>query len=193
MGFAGSINLDGVIEIETTKEFKDSSIARILDMVQNATARKSKTELFIRKFARIYTPIVVFLAIGLTFIPYFFVDDYVFSDWLYRALIFLVISCPCALVISIPLGFFGGIGGASKRGILVKGSNYLEALNNVETVVFDKTGTLTKGVFEVVNINSQIDFTNEELIEYAAFAESHSSHPIALSILKVYNKVVDIT
>ncbi|TXK77768.1 HAD-IC family P-type ATPase, partial [Mesonia sp. K4-1] len=139
--FAGSINLDGVIEIETTKEFKDSSIARILDMVQNATAKKSKTELFIRKFARIYTPIVVFLAIGLTFLPYFFVDDYVFRDWLYRALIFLVISCPCALVISIPLGYFGGLGAASRNGILFKGASFLDAMTQVNTVVMDKTGT----------------------------------------------------
>ena len=138
--FAGSINLDGVIEIETTKEFKDSSIARILDMVQNATARKSKTELFIRKFARIYTPIVVFLAIGLTFLPYFFVDDYVFNDWLYRALIFLVISCPCALVISIPLGYFGGLGAASKNGILFKGASFLDEMTRITTVVMDKTG-----------------------------------------------------
>ena len=147
--FAGSINLDGVIEIETTKEFKDSSIARILDMVQNATARKSKTELFIRQFARIYTPIVVFLAIGVTFLPYFFVDDYVFRDWLYRALIFLVISCPCALVISIPLGYFGGLGAASKNGILFKGASFLDAMTKINTLVMDKTGTVTKGVFKI--------------------------------------------
>ena len=147
--FAGSINMDGVIEIETTKEFKDSSIARILDMVQNATARKSKTELFIRKFARVYTPIVVFLAIAVTFLPYFFVDDYVFRDWLYRALIFLVISCPCALVISIPLGYFGGLGAASKNGILFKGASFLDAMTKINTLVMDKTGTVTKGVFKI--------------------------------------------
>ena len=141
--------MDGVIEIETTKEFKDSSIARILDMVQNATARKSKTELFIRQFARIYTPIVVFLAIGVTFLPYFFVDDYVFRDWLYRALIFLVISCPCALVISIPLGYFGGLGAASKNGILFKGASFLDAMTKINTLVMDKTGTVTKGVFKI--------------------------------------------
>ncbi|MEH6514463.1 MAG: HAD-IC family P-type ATPase, partial [Maribacter arcticus] len=143
--YAGSINLDGVVEIKTTKKFNESSIARILDMVQNATARKSKTELFIRKFARIYTPIVVYLAIGLTLLPYFFVDDYVFRDWLYRALIFLVISCPCALVISIPLGYFGGLGAASRNGILFKGASFLDTMTKINTVVMDKTGTVTKG------------------------------------------------
>jgi Cd2+/Zn2+-exporting ATPase len=190
---SGFINKNGVLTIEVTKDFGDSTVSKILDLVQNASSRKAPTEKFITKFARSYTPIVVFGALALAIIPPLVIPGATFSTWIYRALVFLVISCPCALVISIPLGFFGGIGGASKRGILVKGSNYLEALNNVETVVFDKTGTLTKGVFEVVNINSQIDFTNEELIEYAAFAESHSSHPIALSILKVYNKDVDIT
>ncbi|MGY8908274.1 heavy metal translocating P-type ATPase [Polaribacter sp. Hel_I_88] len=181
--FAGSINLDGVIEIETTKEFKDSSIARILDMVQNATARKSKTELFIRKFARIYTPIVVFLAIGLTFIPYFFVDDYVFSDWLYRALIFLVISCPCALVISIPLGYFGGLGAASKNGILFKGASYLDEMTKITTVVMDKTGTVTKGVFKIKEINS-ITFEEADFMKYLMAMEEQSTHPIAKAILE---------
>ncbi|WP_129724144.1 heavy metal translocating P-type ATPase [Xylanivirga thermophila] len=190
---SGFINKNGVLTIEVTKDFGDSTVSKILDLVQNASSRKAPAEKFITKFARFYTPIVVFGALALAIIPPLVIPGATFSTWIYRALVFLVISCPCALVISIPLGFFGGIGGASKRGILVKGSNYLEALNNVETVVFDKTGTLTKGVFEVVNINSQIDFTNEELIEYAAFAESHSSHPIALSILKVYNKDVDVT
>ena len=190
---SGFINKNGVLTIEVTKDFGDSTVSKILDLVQNASSKKAPTEKFITKFARSYTPIVVFGALALAIIPPLVIPGATFSTWIYRALVFLVISCPCALVISIPLGFFGGIGGASKRGILVKGSNYLEALNNVETVVFDKTGTLTKGVFEVVNINSQIDFTNEDLIEYAAFAESHSSHPIALSILKVYNKDVDIT
>ena len=190
---SGFINKNGVLTIEVTKDFGDSTVSKILDLVQNASSKKAPTEKFITKFARSYTPIVVFGALALAIIPPLVIPGATFSTWIYRALVFLVISCPCALVVSIPLGFFGGIGGASKRGILVKGSNYLEALNNVETVVFDKTGTLTKGVFEVVNINSQIDFTNEELIEYAAFAESHSSHPIALSILKVYNKDVDIT
>tara|TARA_R100000935_G_scaffold45_2_gene172 strand:+ start:798 stop:2762 length:1965 start_codon:yes stop_codon:yes gene_type:complete len=181
--FAGSINLDGVIEIETTKEFKDSSIARILDMVQNATARKSKTELFIRKFARIYTPIVVFLAIGLTFLPYFFVDDYVFRDWLYRALIFLVISCPCALVISIPLGYFGGLGAASRNGILFKGASFLDAMTHVNTVVMDKTGTVTKGVFKIKEINS-ITFKEAEFMKYLMAMEEQSTHPIAKAILE---------
>jgi len=181
--FAGSINLDGVIEIETTKEFKDSSIARILDMVQNATARKSKTELFIRKFARIYTPIVVFLAIGLTFLPYFFVDDYVFRDWLYRALIFLVISCPCALVISIPLGYFGGLGAASRNGILFKGASFLDAMTKVNTVVMDKTGTVTKGVFKIKEIKS-ITFEEPEFMKYLMAMEEQSTHPIAKAILE---------
>ena len=180
--FAGSINLDGVIEIKTTKEFKDSSIARILDMVQNATARKSKTELFIRKFARIYTPIVVFLAIGLTFLPYFFVDDYVFRDWLYRALIFLVISCPCALVISIPLGYFGGLGAASKNGILFKGASYLDEMTKVNTVVMDKTGTVTKGVFKIKEIKA-IVWKEPEFMKYLMAMEEQSTHPIAKAIM----------
>ncbi|MDE1206329.1 heavy metal translocating P-type ATPase [Tenacibaculum larymnensis] len=181
--FAGSINLDGVIEIETTKEYKDSSIARILDMVQNATARKSKTELFIRKFARIYTPIVVFLAIGLTFLPYFFVDDYVFSDWLYRALIFLVISCPCALVISIPLGYFGGLGAASKNGILFKGASFLDEMTRISTVVMDKTGTVTKGVFKIKEIKA-IGWEEPEFMKYLMAMEEQSTHPIAKAIME---------
>jgi len=181
--FAGSINLDGVIEIETTKEFKDSSIARILDLVQNATARKSKTELFIRKFARIYTPIVVYLAIGLTFLPYLFVDDYVFRDWLYRALIFLVISCPCALVISIPLGYFGGLGAASRNGILFKGASFLDAMTKVNTVVMDKTGTVTKGVFKIKEIKS-ITFDEADFMKYLMAMEEQSTHPIAKAILE---------
>jgi len=181
--FTGSINLDGVIEIETTKEFKDSSIARILDMVQNATARKSKTELFIRKFARIYTPIVVFLAIGLTFFPFFFVEEYVFSDWLYRALIFLVISCPCALVISIPLGYFGGLGAASKNGILFKGASYLDEMTKVNTVVMDKTGTVTKGVFKIKEIKA-IDWEEPEFMQYLMAMEEQSTHPIAKAIME---------
>ena len=190
--FAGSINLDGVIEVETTKEFKDSSIARILDMVQNATARKSKTELFIRKFARIYTPIVVFLAIGLTFLPYFFVDDYMFRDWLYRALIFLVISCPCALVISIPLGYFGGLGAASRNGILFKGASFLDAMTKVNTVVMDKTGTVTKGVFKIKEVVTRNDFApalsavegEAEFMKYLMAMEAQSTHPIAKAILE---------
>jgi len=189
--FAGSINLDGVIEVETTKEFKDSSIARILDMVQNATARKSKTELFIRKFARIYTPIVVFLAIGLTFLPYFFVEDYVFRDWLYRALIFLVISCPCALVISIPLGYFGGLGAASRNGILFKGASFLDAMTQVSTVVMDKTGTVTKGVFKIKEIKTFATSTasgtgldEKGMMPYLLAMEEQSTHPIAKAIME---------
>ena len=182
--FAGSINLDGVIEVETTKKFKDSSIARILEMVQNATARKSKTELFIRKFARIYTPIVVFLAIGLTLLPYFFVDEYVFRDWLYRALIFLVISCPCALVISIPLGYFGGLGAASRNGILFKGASFLDAMTKVNTVVMDKTGTVTKGVFKIKEVINTSAFAEVEFMKYLMAMEEQSTHPIAKAILE---------
>lgn len=189
--FAGSINLDGVIEVETTKEFKDSSIARILDMVQNATARKSKTELFIRKFARIYTPIVVFLAIGLTFLPYFFVDDYVFRDWLYRALIFLVISCPCALVISIPLGYFGGLGAASRNGILFKGASFLDAMTQVNTVVMDKTGTVTKAVFKIKEIVTGSAFAKAEFMKYLMAMEEQSTHPIAIAIMEYKAEGVD--
>ena len=181
--FAGSINLEGVIELETTKEFNDSSIARILDMVQNATARKSKTELFIRKFARVYTPIVVFLAICLTVLPYFFVDNYVFQDWLYRALIFLVISCPCALVISIPLGYFGGLGAASRNGILFKGASFLDAITKVNTVVMDKTGTVTKGVFKIKEIKP-VAISENEMMSYLLALEEQSTHPIARAIME---------
>ena len=181
--YAGSINLESVIEVEVTSKFEDSSIARILDLVQNATARKSKTELFIRKFARIYTPIVVFLAIGLTFLPYFFVDDYVFRDWLYRALIFLVISCPCALVISIPLGYFGGLGAASKNGILFKGASFLDAMTQINTLVMDKTGTVTKGVFKIKNIKT-FDWDEKEFMNYLMAMEEQSTHPIAKAIME---------
>jgi Cd2+/Zn2+-exporting ATPase len=182
--YAGSINLDGVIEIETTKAFKDSSIARILDMVQNATARKSKTELFIRKFAKVYTPIVTYLAIALTFLPYFFVENYVFQDWLYRALIFLVISCPCALVISIPLGYFGGLGAASRNGILFKGASFLDTMTKVNTVVMDKTGTVTKGVFKIKDLVKDQIFTEDEFMKYLIAIETQSTHPIAKAILE---------
>lgn len=181
--YAGSINMESVIEVEVTNKFEDSSIARILDLVQNATARKSKTELFIRKFARIYTPIVVFLAIGLTFLPYFFVDDYVFRDWLYRALIFLVISCPCALVISIPLGYFGGLGAASKNGILFKGASFLDAMTTINTLVMDKTGTVTKGVFKIKSIKT-FDWDEEEFMNYLMAMEEQSTHPIAKAIME---------
>ncbi|ALM07990.1 metal ABC transporter ATPase [Sediminicola sp. YIK13] len=181
--FAGSINIEGVIEIEVTKEFKDSSIARILDLVQNATARKSKTELFIRQFARIYTPIVVFLAMGVAFLPYFFMEDYVFKNWLYRALIFLVISCPCALVISIPLGYFGGLGAASKNGILFKGASFLDAMTKINTLVLDKTGTLTKGVFKIKEIKA-FGWDEKGLMKYVMAMEKQSTHPIAKAILE---------
>ncbi|MEC7262463.1 MAG: heavy metal translocating P-type ATPase [Bacteroidota bacterium] len=189
--YAGSINLDGVIDVETSKEFKDSSITRILDMVQNATARKSKTELFIRRFARIYTPIVVFLAIGLTFLPYFFLNDYVFRDWLYRALIFLVVSCPCALVISIPLGYFGGLGAASRNGILFKGASFLEAITKVNTVVMDKTGTVTKGVFKIKEIKTA-QFEEAKFMKYLMAMEEQSTHPIAKAILEYKAEGTDI-
>ncbi|MEP0302057.1 MAG: heavy metal translocating P-type ATPase, partial [Maribacter dokdonensis] len=182
--YAGSINTSGVVEITTTKTYKDSSIARILDMVQNATERKSKTELFIRKFAKVYTPIVTYLAIALTFLPYFFVENYVFQDWLYRALIFLVISCPCALVISIPLGYFGGLGAASRNGILLKGASFLDTMTKVNTVALDKTGTLTKGVFKIKDLVKDQIFTESEFMNYLIAIESQSTHPIAKAILE---------
>jgi len=188
---SGFINKNGVLTIEVKKDYSESTVSKILDLVQNASSRKAPTEQFITKFARYYTPVVVFGALALAIIPPLVIPGATFFDWIYRALVFLVISCPCALVISIPLGFFGGIGGASKRGILVKGSNYLEALNNVEIVIFDKTGTLTKGVFKVTETNPQNGYTNEELIEYAAYAESYSNHPIALSIISAYNAEID--
>ncbi|MBL7847237.1 MAG: cadmium-translocating P-type ATPase [Cyclobacteriaceae bacterium] len=177
---AGMLNLDKVVEIKVAKKFTDSSIARILELVQNATSRKAKTELFIRKFAKIYTPIVSGLAVALTFVPFIFVQEYIFNEWLYRALIFLVISCPCALVVSIPLGYFGGIGAASRNGILFKGSNYLELMTKVNTVVMDKTGTLTKGVFKVQKVETPLD--KDEFIQLVAALEKNSTHPIAKAI-----------
>ena len=187
----GVINNNGLLTIEVEKEFGDSTVAKILDLVQNASSKKAPTENFITKFARYYTPFVVFAAIALAIIPPLLIDGASFSEWLYRALAFLVVSCPCALVVSIPLGFFGGIGGASRNGILVKGGNYLEALNDVELIVFDKTGTLTKGVFKVTEVKAQKNFTKDELIKLAAYAESFSNHPIAKSILNAYAKEVD--
>nr|WP_243106011.1 heavy metal translocating P-type ATPase [Clostridium fermenticellae] len=186
----GTINKNGLLTIEVEKEFSDSTIAKILDLVQNANSKKAPTESFVTKFARYYTPIVVFSALALAVLPPLFIKGAVFSDWIYRALAFLVVSCPCALVVSIPLGFFGGIGGASKNGILVKGGNYLEALNNAEIVVFDKTGTLTKGVFKVTEVKAQNGVSNDELMTYAAFAEAYSNHPIASSILNAYGKEI---
>ncbi len=189
--YAGSINLERVIDIQVSHKFEDSSIARILDLVQNATARKSKTELFIRQFARIYTPIVVFLAIGLTCMPYFFVADYVFRDWLYRGLIFLVISCPCALVISIPLGYFGGLGAASKNGILFKGASFLDTMTKINTLGMDKTGTLTKGVFKIKEIvinYSEGALSEVEMMKYLIAMEVQSTHPIAKAIMEYKEK-----
>lgn len=184
---AGMVNLDRLIELKVIRRFNESSIARILELVQNATSRKAKTEQFIRKFARVYTPIVTFLAIGLAFLPYFFVEDYVFEAWLYRALIFLVISCPCALVVSIPLGYFGGIGAASRKGILFKGSNFLDLMTSVTTVVMDKTGTLTKGVFEVQKAVTMEGITLDWL-SLASAMESKSTHPIAKAITEYAKK-----
>ena len=187
---SGCINLNGVIKIEVTKEYEESTVSKILDLVENASSKKSKSENFITKFAQYYTPIVVAIAVFLAILPPLIIKDAVFSDWLYRALSFLVVSCPCALVISIPLSFFGGIGGASKMGVLIKGSNYLEAIANTEIVVFDKTGTLTEGVFEVQKIKA-IDISEEELLKNAAYSENYSNHPIALSVKKAYNKEID--
>ena len=187
---AGVINLTGVIRVKVTKEFGESTVSRILELVQNASSKKAQTEKFITKFARYYTPVVVLSAVALAMIPPLVVEGALFSDWVYRALIFLVVSCPCALVVSIPLGLFAGIGGASKNGVLIKGGNYLEALKDVETVVFDKTGTLTKGVFKVVKINTN-NIEESELLRIAATGESFSNHPIAQSILKAYGNEVD--
>lgn len=180
---AGMINLQSVSDIKVTALYKDSKLSKILEMVQDATSRKSQTQLFISRFAKIYTPIVVFLAVGICLLPYLFVSDYQFSEWLYRALVFLVISCPCALVISIPLGYFGGIGLASRNGILFKGSNYLDVMTKIDTVVMDKTGTLTKGVFKVQEIVSE-GIEKEELLKLTASIESKSTHPIATAIVQ---------
>jgi Zn2+/Cd2+-exporting ATPase len=179
---AGMINLNTVSLVKINTKFQDSKLSKILELVQNATSQKAKTELFIRKFAKIYTPIVVFLAIAITLLPYFFVENYIFRDWLYRALIFLVISCPCALVISIPLGYFGGIGAGSKNGILFKGSNFLDILANVQHVVMDKTGTMTEGVFKVQEINFVDGINKEAMMKYLNLLESKSTHPIASAI-----------
>ena len=187
---SGCINLNGMIKIEVTKEFGESTVSKILDLVENASSKKSKSENFITKFAKYYTPTVVIIALILAIVPPLVIQGATFSDWIYRALSFLVVSCPCALVISIPLSFFGGIGGASKRGILIKGSNYLEALSNTEIAVFDKTGTLTKGVFEVQEVKP-VDISNEELLKIAAYAENYSNHPISKSIKQAYNKPID--
>ncbi|MGI6684525.1 MAG: heavy metal translocating P-type ATPase [Bacillota bacterium] len=185
---SGVINKDGLLTVKVTKEYQESTIAKILDLVENAGSKKAPTENFITKFAHYYTPVVVFAACAIALIPPLIIDGASFSQWFYRALVFLVISCPCALVISIPLGFFGGIGSASKRGILIKGGNYLEALNQIDSVIFDKTGTLTKGVFKVTKIRPQDPFTEEEVLNYAASAEVYSNHPIAQSIINAYTE-----
>ena len=187
---SGCINISGLVTARVTKEYGESTVSKILDLVENAGNKKSQSENFITKFAGYYTPIVVIIAVLLAFIPPLVVPGATFSDWIYRGLIFLVISCPCALVISIPLSFFGGIGGASRRGILVKGSNYLEALAETEIIVFDKTGTLTKGIFQVQQVLPE-GISADELLEIAAYAESYSNHPISLSLQKAYGKAID--
>lgn len=187
---SGCINQSGVLTIKVEKEFGESTVSKILDLVENASNKKSKSENFITKFAKIYTPTVVGIAILLAIIPPFLLKWGSFSEWLERALTFLVVSCPCALVISIPLGFFGGIGGASRKGVLIKGSNYLELLSKTDIFVFDKTGTLTEGVFEVQKINP-VDISEEELLKIAAYAESYSNHPISASIKKAYQKEIN--
>ena len=189
---SGCINQNGLLTIKVNKEFGESTVNKILDLVENASSKKSKSENFITKFAKYYTPIVVIIAVILAIVPPLVLKDANFTDWLYRALTFLVVSCPCALVISIPLGFFGGIGGASKMGILVKGSNYLEALANTELVVFDKTGTLTEGIFEVQKVKCE-GISKEDLLRYTAYAENHSTHPIATSVKKAYGKEINVT
>ena len=187
---SGCINLNGVLRVEVTKEYGQSTVSKILDLVENASSKKSKSENFITKFARYYTPIVVIIALFLALVPPLVIDGAIFSDWIYRALSFLVVSCPCALVISIPLSFFGGIGGASKMGILIKGSNYLEAISKAEIVVFDKTGTLTEGNFEVQKI-MPVNITEEELLKTVAYAENYSNHPISLSVKNAYSRKIN--
>ncbi|MBK7140323.1 MAG: cadmium-translocating P-type ATPase [Bacteroidetes bacterium] len=186
---AGMINLNSVAQIKVTTAYTDSKLSKILELVQNATAQKAPTELFIRKFAKIYTPIVVALAILITVLPYFFVDNYVFSQWLYRALVFLVISCPCALVISIPLGYFGGIGSASRNGILFKGSNFLDIIANIQNVVMDKTGTMTEGVFKVQEVILKPEFNKDEILQMVNALESQSTHPVATAIHNYVGKI----
>ncbi|WP_406843259.1 heavy metal translocating P-type ATPase [Flavobacterium soyae] len=179
---AGMINGNTIAQVRVTTAYNDSKLSKILELVQNAVAKKAPAELFIRKFAKIYTPIVVYLAIAICLLPMLFVDNYIFSDWLYRALVFLVISCPCALVISIPLGYFGGIGAASKNGILFKGSNYLDSISKIQNVVMDKTGTMTEGVFKVQEVIIKPDFDKEEILKLINVLESHSTHPVATAI-----------
>ncbi len=188
---AGMINITGSVTVRVTKEFSESSVSRIMELVENASTRKSPTENFITTFARYYTPVVVSGAVAVAVVPPLAIEGAAFSDWVYRALVLLVISCPCALVISIPLGYFGGIGAASRQGILVKGANFLDTLTRVKTAVFDKTGTLTKGNFRVTEIVPSSSFSKEELLRLAAQAEAQSNHPVAKSILQAYNQPVD--
>jgi Cd2+/Zn2+-exporting ATPase len=188
---SGSINIKGLLKVKVKKKFSESTVSKILELVQNARNKKADTENLITTFAKYYTPFVVFAAFFVAVLPPLFIKGEMFDIWLHRALVFLVISCPCALVVSIPLSFFGGIGAASKSGILIKGSNYLEGLNKVKTVIFDKTGTLTAGEFKVTRIQSGKSYTDEEILKYAAYAESYSNHPIALSILKEYKEKID--
>ena len=188
--FSGCINQTGLLRIQVTKKFGESTVSKILNLVENAEDKKSKSENFITKFAKYYTPVVVILAVIIAIVPPIVIKEASFTEWLYRALSFLVVSCPCALVISIPLSFFAGIGGASKIGVLIKGGNYLEALANVNTVVFDKTGTLTKGVFEVQKVE-EVGASKKDIIKYSAYAEKYSNHPIAVSIKKAYNENID--
>jgi len=188
---SGSINTSGLLTLRVEKLFTDSTVSRILDLVENASSKKAPTEQFISRFAKVYTPIVVLLALALATLPPLLVPGAIFSDWLYRGLVFLVVSCPCALVISIPLSFFAGIGGASRRGILVKGGNSLQALKDVDTVVFDKTGTLTKGTFEVVGISPASGIDEKDLLRLAAMGEYHSNHPLARSIISAYGQEID--
>lgn len=187
---SGCINVNGVLTVKVTKEYEESTVSKILDLVENASSKKSNSENFITKFARYYTPTVVIVAAILAVLPPLFIQGATFTEWVSRALTFLVISCPCALVISVPLSFFGGIGAASKSGVLVKGSNYLEALAETEVVVFDKTGTLTKGVFKVQEINAK-GISKKELLELTAYAENYSNHPISISLKQAYNKDID--
>jgi len=188
---SGCINMNGLLNAKVTKSYSESTVNKILELVENASSRKSKSEKFITRFARVYTPVVVVIAVVLAIIPPLIIKDATFNEWIYRSLAFLVVSCPCALVISVPLSFFGGIGGASRNGILVKGSNYLESLAKTEIIVFDKTGTLTKGVFKVQKIHSE-KIKPEELLKLAAYAESYSNHPISLSLKEAYKKDIDI-
>jgi Cd2+/Zn2+-exporting ATPase len=185
------INKNSILNIKVTSKFEESTVSKILNLIENAGNKKSHTENFITKFARYYTPAVVFIAAAIAIIPSIFIEGANFNDWLYRGLVFLVVSCPCALVISIPLGFFGGIGGAAKEGILFKGSNYLEALNNVEKIVFDKTGTLTEGKFKVVKVENLSEFNDNEFMKYIAFTEYYSNHPISNSVVEFYGNKIE--